>query len=172
MIGKINWELVGELLVILWDVVVGNNVVFLNLDFFKLVDGEVEIKFKYIVGSGWMGVIICGNIKDSWVFVGYNVNGKWLVESFNLWNDLIFGLMLNEDMNYLLKVCYVGEKIIIWFNIMLIYEGEFVLVNGDKILIEVGYVGVCLWYDKKIVNYDYFKNGFVDSIFEIVLEVI
>ncbi len=45
------------------------------------------------------------------------------------------------------------------------------MANGDKIPTEAGHVGVRLWYDKKIVNYDYFKNGPVDSIPEIVPEV-
>ncbi|MDK6280929.1 hypothetical protein QP183_25895, partial [Escherichia coli] len=82
----------------------------LNLDSPKLADGEVETKFKYTAGSGRTGVIIRGNTKDSWVFIGYNANGKWLVESPNSWNDSISGPTLNEDTNYLLKVRYVGEK--------------------------------------------------------------
>ncbi|MGC3206618.1 hypothetical protein ACPTFY_15275, partial [Enterococcus faecalis] len=75
-------------------------------------------------GSGRTGVFIRGNTKDSWVFVGYNATGKWLVESPNSWNDSISGPTLHEDTNYLLKVRYVGEKITIWVNTWLIYEGE------------------------------------------------
>ena len=171
VIGKTNRELAGESLAISRDAAAGNNAVSLNLDSPKLADGEVETKFKYTAGSGRTGVIIRGNTKDSWVFVGYNANGKWLVESPNSWNDSISGPTLNEDTNYLLKVRYVGEKITIWLNTTLIYEGEPVLANGDKIPTEAGHVGVRLWYDKKIVNYDYFKNGPVDSIPEIVPEV-
>lgn len=171
VIGKTNRELAGESLAISRDAAAGNNAVSLNLDSPKLADGEVETKFKYTAGNGRTGVIIRGNTKDSWVFVGYNANGKWLVESPNSWNDSISGPTLNEDTNYLLKVRYVGEKITIWLNTTLIYEGEPVLANGDKIPTEAGHVGVRLWYDKKIVNYDYFKNGPVDSIPEIVPEV-
>lgn len=150
---------------------VGNNAVSINLDSPEKKDGEVETSFKLQNGDGRTGVIIRGTSKDSWVFVGYNVNGKWLVESPTSWNDNISGPTLTANTNYILKVRYVGTKITIWLNGNQFYEGEPVLANGSKVPTNGGRTGFRTWYDQKSINYEYFKSGDVGSIPELVPEI-
>ncbi|MGM0218786.1 endo-alpha-N-acetylgalactosaminidase family protein [Enterococcus sp. AZ126] len=149
----------------------GNNAVSINLDSPQKADGEIETSFKFSQGEGRTGVIIRGTSKDSWLFVGYNVNGKWLVESPTSWNDGISGPTLAADTTYVLKVRYVGTKITIWLNGTQFYDGEPVLANGSKIPTTAGRVGFRTWYDQKTISYRYFKNGDSGSIPELVPEI-
>ncbi|MEI5994279.1 endo-alpha-N-acetylgalactosaminidase family protein [Candidatus Enterococcus mansonii] len=146
----------------------GNNAVSINLDSPEKADGEVETSFKFSSGEGRTGVIVRGATKDSWVFIGYNVNGKWVVESPTSWNDTIAGPTLVADTTYMLKVRYVGTKITIWLNGTQFYDAEPVLANGTKIPTTKGRIGFRTWYDQKIVNYQYFKNGDSGTLPELV----
>lgn len=171
LVGGTNKNLNNKALDISRKTPAGNNAVSINLDSPQKADGEVETSFKFSAGDGRTGVIIRGASKDSWVFVGYNVNGKWLVESPTSWNDSISGPTLAADTSYVLKVRYVGTKITIWLNGTQFYDGEPLLANGSKIPTATGRIGIRTWYDQKIVSYSYFKNGDSGSIPELVPEI-
>lgn len=172
LVGGTNRTLKNNALDVSRKTEAGNNAVSINLDSPQKADGEIETAFKFNSGEGRTGVIIRGASKDSWVFVGYNVNGKWLVESPTSWNDGISGPNLAADTTYVLKVRYVGTKITIWLNGTQFYDGEPVLANGSKIPTTSGRIGVRTWYDQKTVSYQYFKNGDKGTLPEIIPEII
>lgn len=149
----------------------GNNSVSLLQDSPEQADGEVEAAFKIKNGEGRVGVIVRGVDADHWVFVGFNT-GKWLIEVPGAWKDDITGPAIAADTLYILKVRYEGEKITIWLNGEKFYEDTPTLAGGKKIQTQAGHVGVRNWYDTKTISYNYFKNGAVGSIPEIVPEII
>ncbi|MBO0441117.1 endo-alpha-N-acetylgalactosaminidase family protein [Candidatus Enterococcus ikei] len=172
LVGGTNRTLKNNALDISRKTTAGNNAVSVNLDSPVKADGEIETSFKFSGGEGRTGIIVRGASKDSWVFVGFNVNGKWIVESPTSWNDGISGPTLVPDTMYVLKVRYVGTKITIWLNGTQFYDGEPVLANGTKIPTAAGRVGFRTWYDQKTVSYNYFKNGDSGTIPELVPEII
>lgn len=171
LVGGTNRSLNNSSLDISRKTEAGNNAVSINLDSPQKADGEVETSFKFSAGEGRTGVIVRAASKDSWVFVGYNVNGKWLVESPTSWNDNISGPALAADTTYVLKVRYVGTQITIWLNGTQFYDGEPTLANGSKIPTATGRIGVRSWYDQKTVSYQSFKNGDSGSLPELVPEI-
>ncbi|MGX7245560.1 endo-alpha-N-acetylgalactosaminidase family protein [Enterococcus quebecensis] len=171
LVGGINKTLNNNVLDISRKEAAGNNAISINLDSPQKADGEIETSFKFSGGEGRTGVIVRGATKDSWVFVGYNVNGKWVIESPTSWNDTISGPSLAANTPYVLKVRYVGTKITIWLNGTQFYDGEPVLANGSKIPTAAGRVGFRTWYDQKTVSYQSFKNGDNGTLPELVPEI-
>ncbi|EOH97110.1 Ig-like domain (group 4) family protein [Enterococcus haemoperoxidus ATCC BAA-382] len=171
LVGGTNRTLKSNALDIFRKTESGNNAVSINLDSPQKADGEIETSFKFTSGEGRTGVVVRGASKDSWIFIGYNVNGKWLVESPTSWNDNLSGPTLVADTTYVLKVRYVGTKITIWLNGTQFYDGEPVLANGAKIPTTAGRIGFRTWYDQKSVTYQYFKNGDSGTIPEIIPEI-
>ncbi|WP_423366961.1 endo-alpha-N-acetylgalactosaminidase family protein [Melissococcus plutonius] len=170
IVGRTKREIVKDTLQISRDTTVDNNAVTINTDSPKLADGEVETRFKMMNGNARIGVVIRSTLTGNWVFVGYN-NGNWLVEKPGAWNDTIKGPTLNENTTYIFKARYEGTKITMWLNGVEFYSGSPVLNDGSKLPINAGYIGVRTWYDNKIIQFDSFKNGSVNSIPEITPEI-
>ena len=64
-----------------------NNFVFYDQNAPMLADGEVETEFTLEDGSSRFGVVVRPSTDGNFLFVGYNDNGKWLIESSSAWKE-------------------------------------------------------------------------------------
>ena len=139
-----------------------NNFVFYDQNAPMLADGEVETEFTFDGGTSRFGVVVRPSTDGNFLFVGYNDNGKWLIESSTAWKDDIAGPTLQEGQTYKLKVRFEGKKITIWVDGEQIFSEVVELANMPT---SQGYgVGFRTWYDQKTVNVNYLKAGAVGSI--------
>ena len=139
-----------------------NNFVFYDQNAPMLADGEVETEFTLEGGTSRFGVVVRPSTDGNFLFVGYNDNGKWLIESSSAYKDDIEGPTLKEGQTYKLKVRFQGKKITIWVDGKEIFSEE---VEIDNMPISQGYgVGFRTWYDQKTIKVNYLKAGAVGSI--------
>lgn len=139
-----------------------NNFVFYDQNAPMLADGEVETEFTLEGGTGRFGVVVRPSTDGNFLFVGYNNDGKWLIETSTAWKDDIQGPALQEGQTYKLKVRFEGKTITIWLDGEQIFSEAVELANMP---ISQGYgIGFRTWFDEKTVNVNYIKAGAVGSI--------
>lgn len=145
-----------------------NQLVFIEEQSPSLTDGEAEIRFMLNPSAGdsaagRFGLVFRGKSDTEYGFIGYNNNGKWLIETPTAWKDDISGPTINpgEWVNMMVRV--VGNKITLIVNGETIFDES---VNMGNWPTEEGKFGYRTWYDNKDIKVDYLKCGPVGSLGE------
>ena len=129
-----------------------------------LTDGEVETEFTLEGSNGRFGVVVRPATDGNFLFIGYDLNGTWVIQDNNTWKSYSIGVTLEEDVTYKLKVEFEGKDVR-------------VKLNGEEILNETveistmptgqGYgIGFRSWNVAKNVKINYLKAGELGSIVE------
>ena len=82
--------------------------------------------------AGRFGLVFRGKSATEYGFIGYNNNGKWLIETSTAWKDDIDGPKLNAGEWVTMKVRIVGSKITLIVNGEKIFEESVTMDNWPK----------------------------------------
>ena len=127
-------------------------------------DFEAEVRFMLqpteSEAAGRFGLVFRGTSAESHAFVGYNDNGKWLVETAKAWKDDINGPTLTANQWVTMKVTVRGS------HLTLVVNGEEIFADNISLAgypTEAGKFGYRTWYDNKDVKVDYLKIKSLDN---------
>lgn len=137
----------------------GNDFVILENQTKSLKDFEAEVRFQLNPSetdeaTGRFGLVFRGTSAESYGFVGYNNEGKWLIESQDDYKDDIKGPTIEAGEWITMKVKVVRNNLTLTVNGEEIFN-DIVSVNGFPTT--AGQFGYRTWFDNKTVNVDYLK---------------
>ena len=135
----------------------GNNFVFLENQSPSYQNFEAEVRFQLNpsetdTATGRFGLVFRGQDANTFGFVGYNNDGKWLIESPTAWKDDINGPTIEAGQWTTMKVKVVRNHLTLTVNGEEIFSDNVSLGNFPT---EAGKFGYRTWFDNKTVLVDY-----------------
>lgn len=168
-VGKANLVVEDEALKVTRDATVQNNAIMIDNDSPVVLNSEAEVEFSLNNGNSRFGIVLRASDDNSYLFVGYDNEGNWLIQTaikWQTWLNNISGPALEEGQRYKMKARVVGNTVSIWLDGEKIFDEE-VSLNGFPQT--AGRVGFRTWFDNKTVDIYSYRYGKVGSLEEPVV---